>query len=109
MLNITNDGWYGLSDGPYQHFWQSRVRALEQGMSLVRVANTGISAVISPVGIILKKMELGQAGVVTSLLPASFSPTLYARFGEWIYFLLFVLGGIIVMIPKYTGFVKPNC
>jgi apolipoprotein N-acyltransferase len=82
LLNVTNDAWFGISTGPYQHFQQSRVRAIEEGLPLVRAANNGISAVVDPLGRIVAELPLGVEGVLDSQLPRSISHTVYARFGD---------------------------
>ena len=82
MVNLTNDGWFGISTGPYQHLQQARMRAVEQGLPLARAANTGISAVIDPLGRIVAHLPLGIEGVLDSPLPAPIAPTIYARFGD---------------------------
>jgi apolipoprotein N-acyltransferase len=82
LLNLTNDGWFGISSGPYQHFQQARVRAIEQGLPLVRAANTGISAVIDPLGRVIGELPLGTEGVLDAPLPARIGPPPYRRFGD---------------------------
>ena len=82
IVNLTNDGWFGISTGPYQHLQQARLRAIEQGLPLVRAANTGISAVIDPLGRIVAQLGLGLEGVLDSGLPAAIPPTPYARAGD---------------------------
>ena len=82
MLNLTNDGWFCISSGPYQHLQQARVRTIEQGLPLVRAANTGISAVIDPLGRVTKSLPLGAEGVMDAALPRRIEPTLYARTGD---------------------------
>jgi apolipoprotein N-acyltransferase len=82
LLNLTNDGWFGISTGPYQHLQQARVRSIEQGLPLVRAANTGVSAVIDPVGRIVKSLPLGTEGVMDASLPRRIERTLYARSGD---------------------------
>lgn len=82
IVNLTNDGWFGISTGPYQHLQQARLRAIEQGLPLVRAANTGISAVIDPLGRVVARLGLGLEGVLDSELPAAIPPTLYARAGD---------------------------
>lgn len=79
IINLTNDGWFGNSTGPYQHLQQARLRAVEEGLPVVRAANTGISAVIDPSGRIVTRLGLGIEGVLDASLPAALPPTLYAR------------------------------
>ncbi len=82
ILNVTNDGWFGSSSGPFQHLTQARLRAIEQGLPLVRAANTGISAVIDPLGRIVKALPLGREGILNSRLPNRIAGPLYSRTGD---------------------------
>jgi apolipoprotein N-acyltransferase len=82
IINLTNDGWFGISTGPYQHLQQARLRAIEQGLPVVRAANTGISAVIDPLGRVVAVLGLGIEGVLDAALPSAIAPTLYARLGD---------------------------
>jgi apolipoprotein N-acyltransferase len=94
LLNVTNDGWFGISAGPYQHLTQARFRAIEQGLPLVRAANTGISAVFGPYGRMLGSLPLGTEGVLDSSLPGAMAPTLYVRFGDGALLVLLIVCGL---------------
>lgn len=98
LVNLTNDGWFGSSSGPYQHLQQARVRAIEEGLPLARAANTGISAVIDPLGRIVKSLPLGTEGVLDSPLPRGIDPTIYVRIGDGGAALL--LFGAVVLIVR---------
>ncbi|HEY1837537.1 MAG TPA: apolipoprotein N-acyltransferase [Rhizomicrobium sp.] len=92
-VNVTDDSWFGppSSTGPYQHLLTARFRAIEQGLPIARDANTGISAVIDPVGRITVSLAAGQMGAIDAMLPAALPRTPYSRFGEWLFVVLLVL------------------
>jgi len=83
LINVTNDGWFGQTTGPYQHFQQARVRAVEEGLPLIRAANNGVSAMVDPYGRVLQALGLDVRGVIDSGLPKALAPTVYARAGDW--------------------------
>jgi len=99
LLNLTNDAWFGISTGPYQHFQQARVRAIEEGLPLIRAANSGISAVIDPVGRIIASLPLGQDGLLDSALPKPARITIYARTGDLIFIIAVaaILGAALII------------
>ncbi len=82
IVNVTNDGWFGISTGPFQHLQQARLRAVEEGLPIVRAANTGISAVIDPLGRVVTRLGLGVEGVLNSGLPVAGPPTFYSGYGD---------------------------
>ena len=81
MVNITNDAWFGNSTGPRQHLAAARMRAVEEGLPLLRAANTGISAAFDARGNELGRLGMNRTGVLVVALPAALPPTPFARFG----------------------------
>ena len=104
ILNLTNDAWFGVSAGPHQHLASVQMRAVEQGLPVVRVANTGISAVIDPYGRILSSLALGADGHLDSQLPVPLAtPPFYGKFGDWLtLFCVMILAGT-VWLPSEAG------
>jgi len=102
LLNITNDAWFGQSTGPYQHLAMARMRAIEEGLPLVRSANTGISAMVDPFGRIEAMLELGETGVLDAALPKPLpEPTFYAVWGQTVFLLMVAMGALMIfMIEK---------
>lgn len=99
LLMITNDAWFGEVSGPYQHLAQARLRSVEQGLPMIRAANTGVSAVIDATGHITHHLPLGQAGWIDAPLPLPHPPTLYARIGDGV-----VLGGMLALLGACLAF-----
>ena len=97
MFHATNDAWFGQFSGPYQHLALLQLRAAEQGLPVLRAANTGVSAVIDARGEIMSALGMGEMGVIDATLPPSLPPTLYARFGDVAYgvMLLGLLGAFL--------------
>jgi apolipoprotein N-acyltransferase len=84
LVNITNDAWFGNSTGPRQHLAAARMRAVEEGLPLLRAANTGISAAFDARGHELGRIDLDTSGTLSVMLPGALPPTLYARLGLWL-------------------------
>ncbi len=79
LVNVTNDAWYGISPGPFQHMAQAQYRAIEEGLPMVRAANTGISVVIDAYGRIVKATGLYHQSNTETLLPNPAPETLYSK------------------------------
>lgn len=94
IVSATNDGWFGDSTGPRQHFHQARVRAVEEGVPLVRAANNGISAIVDPYGRVLQALGMNVKGVIDTGLPRALPPPVYARIGDS----LFWIGSLVLVV-----------
>lgn len=100
LLNVTNDAWYGVSSGPFQHLDIVRVRAVEEGMPLVRSANNGVSAVIDGYGRVLARLDLNAVGVLDAPLPIALSPTLFESIGDGLFW------GLVLALLATIGIVS---
>jgi apolipoprotein N-acyltransferase len=84
VVNMTNDGWFGRTDGPLQHLAMYPFRAIEHRTAVVRAANTGVSAFIAPTGRITRTLGLFERGNLTGTVPLRSRETVYTRFGDWL-------------------------
>jgi apolipoprotein N-acyltransferase len=98
MLNLTNDGWFGNTTGPRQHLHQARVRAVEEGLPLMRAANNGISVGLDGHGRILARLGLDARGVIDVALPTALAPPPYARLGDTIFLMLWLIGTAVAVV-----------
>jgi len=110
IVNVTNDGWFGRTAGPYQHLEQARFRAIEQGLPVVRAANTGISALFDAYGNVIDSLPLGKTGVIDARLPKPIPPTIYARYGTsaTILQILVMLNILMILAHLLTNIRKPS-
>ena len=104
IVNLTNDAWFGMSAGPYQHAHQAQVRAVEEGLPVVRAANSGISMVIDAHGRIRESLALGERGVVDSKLPVARSSTIFSNLGNFpiLIFVCFLFVLLVVLNIRNT-------
>ena len=100
LVNVTNDAWFGNSSGPRQHLAAVRLRAVEEGLPIMRAANTGITAGFDAHGRELGRIGLNQAGYLVLPLTGPLPPTLFARFGLWLPFGLAMLGAAVALLPR---------
>jgi len=100
IINLTNDAWFGNTIGPRQHLAMAQMRAAETGRPLVRVANTGISAIIDSRGRITHHIDYGKEGVRDAVLSGQ-QATLYARFGDWGFAVMLMMVMIMVMASQF--------
>ncbi len=100
LINLTNDGWFGNTTGPRQHFHQARVRAVEEGLGLIRVANNGITGVIDARGRVLAQLGLNERGVIDANMPGPTSPPFYARYGDWTFLMLWIVAAACLLLSR---------
>lgn len=100
-INVTNDGWFGNTTGPRQHFHMARVRAVEEAIPIIRVANNGISAVIDPYGRVLARLDMNVRGVVDSPVPRASAAPLYGLTGDLVFW------GLICLTLIAVGWRRP--
>lgn len=93
LINVTNDAWFGISSGPYQHLAAAQMRASEEGIPIVRAANSGVSAIIDSYGRIIASLDLNVRGYLDEALPMPAPITIFGQYGNWtfIVFLLFII------------------
>jgi len=104
MVNVTNDSWYGNSSGPYQHFEISRMRAVENGLPMIRAGNNGISAIIDPYGRVIKKLNLNDIGILDSHIPVKQKEaTMFSIYKHLSVFVLIILVLILQLIFTIVG------
>jgi len=91
IINISEDGWFGDSIGPQQHFIHNIFRAIESGKYIVRSSNNGIAAIINPLGVIEQRVEFGKSGYVDFKESREIQPTVFSKLGNKVFGYLILL------------------
>ena len=91
IINISEDGWFGKSIGPMQHFEHSILRAIESGKYILRSSNNGIAAIINPIGAVEQSVDFGKSGYVDLTEMRKIQPTIFSKYGNKIFGLLILL------------------
>ncbi len=91
IVNISEDGWFGQSIGPQQHFVHSIYRAIESGKYVLRSANNGIAAIVNPLGVVEKQINLNSTGYVDLIESKKINPTIFSKYGNKIFVLIILL------------------
>lgn len=100
LYNLTNDSWYGDLSGPFQHMTIARFRSIEEGLPMIRSAQTGVSAIIDAHGRVLRSLELGKQGVLNGQLPPPLPPTIFARYGNSVFFLMLFACALLILLSR---------
>ena len=108
LLNITNDAWFGLTSGPYQHLTSARLRTIEEGLPMIRAANTGVSAVIDAYGRVLASLDMQQEGIIDHRVPATRVATPYARWGDWTLLVMVAFLGVTLIGTRFGKSRQPQ-
>ena len=108
LFNLTNDGWYGTSAAPYQHYAMARFRAVENHRFLVRAANTGISAIIDPFGRELARTALMERRALVGEVRAISEVTFYARYGDLFAWLVVTTAAAAALLAAFSPRVPSN-
>jgi apolipoprotein N-acyltransferase len=108
MVNMTNDGWFGQTDGPLQHLGMYPFRAVEHRVAVVRAANTGVSALIAPSGEITRSLPLFVRGTLEGRVPLRNRETFYTRFGDWLAYLALAVSAVTLASTRPRGRVEES-
>lgn len=106
LVTITNDAWFGKTSAPYQHYAMAKLRAIENKRYLVRSANTGISGIINPVGIEIKKSKLFTDEVITDNIYFIKDKTFYSQYGDWLCFISIAIILCLLIFPQAISLIQ---